>query len=145
MKNLTGPALSRILETVLYCRTNNYEETLCFYDDVLGLRDCRLFRDKPGIYRPGNSILLIFNTDETSRKQSPPPTGTSGRGHVCFEVLTGRYDDWKAQIAAADVEIIDEIAWSDPLTGRSFYCHDPAGNVVEFADRDIWPQPGVIE
>ncbi|MEQ8788558.1 MAG: hypothetical protein RIC55_19770 [Pirellulaceae bacterium] len=35
--------------------------------------------------------------------------------------------------------VIDEIDWMPPLRGRSFYFHDPAGNVLEIADRDIWP------
>jgi catechol 2,3-dioxygenase-like lactoylglutathione lyase family enzyme len=110
-----------------------------FYDDTLGLRDRRVFGDRAGVYRLGSSVLLIFNADETTVKQSPPASGTSGRAHTCFVVPPDSYEDWKSRIGVEGVAIIDEIEWTPPLVGRSFYFHDPAGNVLEIADRDIWP------
>ena len=134
-----GPRLERILETVLYCREGNLNDMMAFYDDVLELRNCRVFEDRPGVYRLNSSLLLIFNADETTEKGSPPPTGTAGRAHTCFVAPRNGYENWKNRLCAKGVEIIDEIEWTQPLTGRSFYFHDPAGNVLEIADQDIWP------
>jgi hypothetical protein len=98
-----------------------------------------MFADQPGLYQVGSSVLLIFNADETTVKQRPPPTGTSGAGHTCCTVTSDGYEDWKDRLDAASVAIIDEIEWTAPLVGRSFYFHDSAGNVLEIADRLIWP------
>ena len=139
MTQTVSQGLDRILETVLYCRTDNREATLQFYEDVLELGSRRVLPHSPGIYRLGASVLLIFNADETTVKKSPPPTGTTGRAHTCFAAPPNGYEVWKDRIRDAGVAIIDEIEWSPPLSGRSFYFHDPAGNVLEVADRDIWP------
>ena len=34
--------------------------------------------------------------------------------------------------------ILEEIEWENGV--RSFYFHDPAGNVLEIADGDLWPE-----
>jgi catechol 2,3-dioxygenase-like lactoylglutathione lyase family enzyme len=109
-----------------------------FYDDVLGLAECRISR---GGYRVGSGILLIFDADKSSSQSSPPPHGTIGRGHTCFVSPPGAYDHWQQSLRGAGVEVIEEIEWDKPFHGRSFYFHDPAGNVLEIADRDIWPTP----
>jgi len=128
--------LSGILETVLYCREDTREKMLRFYDDVLGLAECRISR---GGYRLGSGMLLVFNSDKSSSQSSPPPHGTMGRGHTCFVSPPGDYGRWQQWLRGAGVEIIEEIDWDTPFHGRSFYFHDPAGNVLEIADRDIWP------
>lgn len=128
--------LERILETVLHCRAENRDAMRRFYDRVLGLEARRISSFG---YRLGSSVLLIFDADRSAKQKSPPAHGTSGRAHTCFVAAPGDYDPWKDRIRAAGVEILEEIAWSPPLTGRSFYFHDPAGNVLEIADRDIWP------
>ncbi|MFO0837792.1 MAG: VOC family protein [Phycisphaerae bacterium] len=129
--------LAGVLETVLYCRDHNYAETIRFYENLLGLRNQRM-RGTNG-YRLGASILLIFNADRSANQASPPPHGTSGRAHTCFVAPKGAYQAWMDRIKAAGVAILEEIQWDPPLHGRSFYFHDPAGNVLEIADRDIWP------
>lgn len=131
------PGLNRILETVLYCREEAYEEMIRFYDLVLGLQEQRVFE---GMYRLGSGMLLLFSSEKSMVKVSPPPHGTAGRAHTCFVAPDGAYDHWKDWIQAASVPIIQEIHWTSPFHGRSFYFHDPAGNVLEIADRDIWPK-----
>ncbi len=137
---MTGnpPRLSRILETVLYCRDDNREDMMRFYTEVLGLGECRT---PAGGYRLGSGMLLIFNADRSAGQSSPPPHGTTGRAHACFVSPSGAYEGWKQWLLDAGVKIIEEIEWTPPLRGRSFYFHDPAGNVLEIADSDIWPQP----
>jgi catechol 2,3-dioxygenase-like lactoylglutathione lyase family enzyme len=36
------------------------------------------------------------------------------------------------------VPIVEEIEWDNGV--RSFYFHDPAGNVLEIAGGDMWPK-----
>jgi len=130
------PKLARILETVLYCPDAQRAEMERFYDDVLGLADRRV----GGLgYRLGPAVLLIFDADKAAAQSSPPAHGTKGRAHTCFVCPDGAYEEWKRWIADAGIEVLEEIAWTPPLSGRSFYFHDPAGNVLEIADRDIWP------
>ena len=130
------PRLNRILETVLYCRNDNYDDMVKFYDDTLGLRECSTHK---GGYRLGSGMLLIFNADESTDQSSPPPHGTKGRAHTCFVSPPGAYDTWKRSLVDDGVEIIEEIEWTPPPRGRSIYFHDPAGNVLEIADKDMWP------
>ena len=49
------------------------------------------------------------------------------------------YERWRERLTAAGVEIVQDSAWGGG--GRSFYFKDPAGNLLEIADCDFWPQP----
>jgi catechol 2,3-dioxygenase-like lactoylglutathione lyase family enzyme len=127
------PPLSGILETVLYCTSANEEATRSFYQDVLGLR--QIGRSS---YRAGGDVFLLFNRDKSSVQDEPPPHGASGSVHVCFLTDPDGYEPWKAKVAGSGAEIIQEITWDE--TGlRSFYFEDPAGNLLEIADGDLWP------
>jgi catechol 2,3-dioxygenase-like lactoylglutathione lyase family enzyme len=124
--------LSGILETVLYCTSQNEDVTRSFYEDVLGLRS--IGRSS---YRAGSDVFLLFNSDRSSIQEEPPPHGASGRVHVCFLTSPDAYGSWKERVAR-EAEIVQEITWDE--TGlRSFYFKDPAGNLLEIADGDLWP------
>jgi catechol 2,3-dioxygenase-like lactoylglutathione lyase family enzyme len=127
--------LAGILETVVYCTTENEEETRRFYRDVLGLEP---LREGSVAHRLGLGVFLLFNADESSGQDSPPAHGApDARVHTCFLAAPGEYERWKEQVAARGVEITKEIQWdSGP---RSFYFEDPAGNVLEIAEDDMWP------
>jgi len=127
--------LAGILETVVYCTTENEEATRRFYRDALGLDP--LGEDSVA-YRLGNGVFLLFNADESSAQDSPPAHGApDARVHTCFLAAAGEYERWKDRLAAEGVEITKEIEWgSGP---RSFYFEDPAGNVLEIAEADLWP------
>ena len=129
------PRLTGVLETVLYCSAGEMEDTRSFYEAVLGLRP---MWDGASMYRvaPG-SVLLIFDRDEVVDQDSPPAHGTTGRGHMCFLCPPEEYEAWKGRLLEREIEIIDELTWRDDL--RSFYFHDPAGNVLEIAEADMWP------
>ena len=117
---------------MLYCTSENEAEVRRFYEDTLGL-------DKLGFsfaYRIGAQMLLVFNADETRDQERPPAHGATGAAHACLLVPTAAYDEWKSYLRGAGVEITDEIEW--PNGRRSFYFEDPAGNVLEIADGDIW-------
>ena len=130
-----APSLSGVLETVVYCTTENEEATRRFYRDVLGLR---AFGATSGGHRVGTGVFLVFNRDESSVQDSPPAHGATGRVHVCFLASPDDYERWKAHLADHGVEIASEIEW--PSGPRSFYFDDPAGNVLEIAERDMWPE-----
>lgn len=126
--------LAGILETVVYCTSANAEETRRFYRDVLGLEPVR---EGSAAHRIGSGVFLLFNADESSVQNSPPAHGARGRVHTCFLAADGDYEEWKARLAEHGVEITEEIRW--PSGPRSFYFDDPAGNVLEIAEADMWP------
>jgi catechol 2,3-dioxygenase-like lactoylglutathione lyase family enzyme len=127
--------LAGILETVVYCTTENEEATRRFYREVLGLEPVR---EGSGAHRVGSGLFLVFNADESSVQDSPPAHGATGRVHSCFLAAEGEYEAWKQRLEAHGVEITQEIEW-DPRP-RSFYFEDPAGNVLEIAEADMWPR-----
>jgi catechol 2,3-dioxygenase-like lactoylglutathione lyase family enzyme len=123
-----------VLETCLYF--DDPEPIRSFYEDVLGFR---LISEDPGrfyFFRAGPTMLLLFHAGQALAQSSPPPHGATGPGHVCFRASEGDYDAWKARLSDGGIAVVEETSWPN---GRSFYFRDPAGNVLEIADRDIWP------
>lgn len=128
--------LAGILETVVYCTTENEEETRRFYRDVLGLQPVR---EDSVAHRIGSGVLLLFNADESSVQDSPPAHGArDARVHTCLLAVPEEYDRWKEKLRNEGVEIVQEIDWRQG--SRSFYFEDPAGNVLEIAEGDMWPR-----
>ncbi|HEV3480130.1 MAG TPA: VOC family protein [Gaiellaceae bacterium] len=128
--------LAGVLETVVYCTTENEEETRRFYREVLGLEPVR---ERSVAHRLGAGVFLLFNADESSVQESPPAHGApNARTHTCFVAAAGDYEEWKERLAARDVPITQEIEW--PSGPKSFYFEDPAGNVLEIAEADMWPR-----
>jgi catechol 2,3-dioxygenase-like lactoylglutathione lyase family enzyme len=127
--------LAGILETVVYCANENEVETRRFYRDVLGLEPVR---EDSVAHRIGTGVFLLFNADESSVQDSPPAHGRpDARVHTCFLAAPGDYERWKERLAEHNVQITEEIEW--PSGPRSFYFDDPAGNVLEIAETDMWP------
>jgi catechol 2,3-dioxygenase-like lactoylglutathione lyase family enzyme len=125
-----------ILETVVYCTTENEQATRRFYRDVLGLQPVR---EDSVAHRIGSGLFLVFNADDSSVQDSPPAHGArDSRVHTCFVAAPGEYERWKADLSAKGVEIVQEIERPSGL--RSFYFEDPAGNVLEIAEGDMWPR-----
>lgn len=129
------PRISGVLETVLYF--SDPERTETFYSDVLGMR---LLDREPGrslFYRAGASVFLLFKSDRTRTSGKLPAHGARGTIHTCFRVPASEYDAWKRHIESAGVPILKEVEWE---RGRTFYFHDPDGNLLEIANADIWPE-----
>jgi catechol 2,3-dioxygenase-like lactoylglutathione lyase family enzyme len=126
--------LAGVLETVVYCTTENEEETRRFYRDLLGLRP---FDEHSYGHRLPNGVFLLFNRDGSSVQEWPPPHGATGPVHTCFVAAPGDYESWREELQAKGVEIVKEIEWE--RGARSFYFDDPAGNLLEIAERDMWP------
>lgn len=124
--------LTGILETVLYCTQENEDETRRFYEEVLQLRKVSRWS-----YRLGSQLFLLFNSEETKTQEWPPAHGAVGSGHICFTVTVDAYEPWQSYLEDQDIEVIEEIDWSRGI--RSFYFCDPAGNLLEIANGDMWP------
>ena len=130
-----APPTASVLETVLYFTDERRTER--FYSDVMGFR---LVRREPGrslFYRAGSSVLLLFRPDETLRGDKLPPHGATGPGHTCFLVPPDAYEAWHRHLRTRGVDVIQEVDWD---RGKTFYFHDPYGNVLEIANADIWPE-----
>jgi catechol 2,3-dioxygenase-like lactoylglutathione lyase family enzyme len=133
--------VSGVLETVLYYTSEH--ESFDFYSETMGFHPIGREPGRSMFFRAGASVFLLFNADATTKGGMLPPHGATGPGHTCFQVPDEEYAAWKEYLAEQDVEIIKEVTWplgstGDDVRGRSFYFHDPSGNVLEIADSDFW-------
>jgi catechol 2,3-dioxygenase-like lactoylglutathione lyase family enzyme len=134
----TGSGFDRVLETVLYYDGAIRVQMEYFYSEVLGLREVTRFDDGVA-YRVGEGILLLFDTEKLARRTEPYSRhGAEGAGHVCLSAAPGAYEGWKERLVGHDVRIDHEAGW--PGGARSVYFRDPANNLLEIADRDLWPE-----
>jgi catechol 2,3-dioxygenase-like lactoylglutathione lyase family enzyme len=131
-----APRLGAVLETCLYHDTADRERMEAFYGDVLDLEVTAEWPDGVA-FRVGEGVVLLFDRDRLGDGEGPiKEHGTRGSGHACFVVEAGAYAAWKERLAAGGVEITHEQEW--PGGRLSFYFNDPAGNLLEIADGDLW-------
>lgn len=128
-----------VLEAALYASDLDTAEH--FYGTVLGLERIARHDDRHIFFRCGQTVVLIFNADETVKTASPgalpvPPHGATGAGHLCFRVSGDRLNDMVAKLTAAGVAIEADFRW--PTGARSIYFRDPAGNSLECAEPKLW-------
>ncbi len=128
-----------VLEAALYASDLDAAEH--FYGTVLGLERIARHDDRHIFFHCGQTVVLIFNADETVKAASPgalpvPPHGATGAGHLCFRVSGDRLDDMVAKLTAAGVAIEADFRW--PTGARSIYFRDPAGNSLECAEPKLW-------
>jgi catechol 2,3-dioxygenase-like lactoylglutathione lyase family enzyme len=84
-------------------------------------------------------VLLLFDRAGLADRDGPiADHGTTGPGHACLIAPGEAYEEARQRVAASDAEITHEHRWDEGR--RSFYFHDPAGNLLEVADGDLWPQ-----
>ncbi len=129
--------LARVLETVLYYASDQQDAVEQFYENVLGLESLGLGRWSLA-FRLGQGVVLLFDRERSSTQDEPPPHGASGSIHAAFLAAPGEYDAWKERLADRGVALIEEIAWESGV--RSCYFNDPAGNLLEIAERDLWAE-----
>jgi catechol 2,3-dioxygenase-like lactoylglutathione lyase family enzyme len=129
-----------VLETCLYAADLGAAER--FYVTVIGLAVHGRVESRHVFFRCGRGMFLVFNPATTTQgmhvngAESRLPHGSTGAGHVAFEVTASSLDAWRVKLAARAVAIEAEVTW--PGGGRSIYFRDPAGNSVELATRQIW-------
>jgi catechol 2,3-dioxygenase-like lactoylglutathione lyase family enzyme len=131
------PAVDAVLETALYHEPSERAPMERFYCELLGLPAVARWPDGVAL-RLGPGVLLLFDRARLADREGPiADHGTKGPGHVCLTARGDGYDAARRRVAEAGVEIAHDHEWDGG--GRSFYFRDPAGNLVEIADSDLWP------
>lgn len=128
--------ISRIKETCIYVR--DLEATRDFYVDRIGLQLISLARGRHVFFRAGESVLLCFLAAETEKETALPPHGAHGSVHFAFEVPKEEYGPALQKLKDAAVGILHEHTWPNGL--RSFYFHDPDGNLAEIIEEGLWEE-----
>jgi catechol 2,3-dioxygenase-like lactoylglutathione lyase family enzyme len=131
-------ALAGVLETSLYHAASETAAIERFYGELLRLRV--VSRWPGGIaLRAGGSVLLLFERETLAERPGPiADHGTTGPGHACLLAADpAAYESWRERLLGAGVEITHEHEWEGGR--RSLYFNDPAGNLLEIADGDLWP------
>jgi catechol 2,3-dioxygenase-like lactoylglutathione lyase family enzyme len=133
-----GPAeLGGVLETSLYHDAGEAAAVERFYTQDLGLRVVSRW---PGGFalRAGAGVLLLFDRSVLAKRDGPIAAhGTVGPGHACLVAPADAYDGWRERLENAGVEVTHEHEWDGGR--RSLYFTDPAGNLLEIASGDLWP------
>jgi catechol 2,3-dioxygenase-like lactoylglutathione lyase family enzyme len=125
----------KIKETCLYI--NDLEKSKKFYHELLELPLISYLPGKHLFLRAGQSVLLLFNPEDSKLKITPPPHFGSGKQHFAFEVSTKDYRHAKEEIRSKGIQIIDEIIWKSGK--ESFYFKDPEDNILEIVpDSGVW-------
>ncbi len=133
----SAPVLTGVLETVLYYPEAERGRIHEFYGGTLALREVAGWPDGTA-YRLGAGVLLLFCRELLAERDGPIAAhGSRGPGHTCLLAEPGTYETWRRRLEGAGVEITHEEQWSEGK--RSFYFEDPAGNLLEVAEADIWP------
>ena len=132
---MSVPPLTGVLETILYF--DDEPATARFYGDIMGFRSIGHDPGRFLFYRAGTSVFLLFRRDAVRGANGKLPAhGADGTIHTCFQVPVEAYEAWKRYLPEQGVPVMQEVEWP---RGRSFYFEDPAGNLLEIANRDIWP------
>lgn len=133
------PALSAILETVLY--VDDLGRAAAFYETVMGLpvlhADGRM--RAYDVARRGTLLLFIrggtLEPVETPGGTIPPHDG-SGPLHVAFAIEKAALSEWEAHLAGHAVGVESSTDW--PRGGHSIYFRDPDGHLLELATPGLW-------
>ena len=126
-----------LLETALYYDAAVEGPMTEVYERVLGLRVVARWPDGRAL-RIGGTVVLLFERERLAEREGPiADHGSLGPGHACFRVERGEYESWRGRLAER-VGVVHEHDW--PGGRRSFYFRDPAGNLLEIADGDLWPE-----
>jgi catechol 2,3-dioxygenase-like lactoylglutathione lyase family enzyme len=127
--------LGGLLEVALYHDAAEEEAMAAMYG-ALELDRVAAWPDGAA-YRLGDVLVLLFVRERLAEREGPiADHGSAGPGHVCFTVPPGEYEAWIHRVAGI-AEITHEHEWKGGR--RSFYFRDPAGNLLEVADGDLWP------
>ena len=123
------------LESVLYAE--DLEAAKAFYADFLGLPVISFDPTRSLFLRCEGSVLIVFKASKTIIPDSGVPAhGTTGPGHLAFSATEDEIETWRGRLGTEGVSLIEEIRW--PRGAHSIYFKDPAGNILEFATRNLW-------
>lgn len=130
---------SGVLEAAVYCR--DLDAARDFYGRKLGLEEIVAVENRHVFFRCGNTMVLVFNPDETTKpprdpRMPVPAHGASGPGHLCFTVPSEQLAAAEKLMSEKGIEA--EAAFNWPNGARSVYFRDPAGNSIEFSEAALW-------
>ncbi|SDY06403.1 VOC family protein [Citreimonas salinaria] len=133
------PALSAILETVLY--VDDLDRAAAFFETVMGLPVLHADSRMRTYDVAGRGTLLLFIRGGTLEPvETPggtiPPHDGSGPLHVAFAIEKAELSDWKAHLADHGVVVESSTDW--PRGGQSIYFRDPDGHLLELATPGLW-------
>jgi len=126
--------IARIKETCIY--VSDLDQTERFYQGQLGLPVIAKVTGRHIFFRAGESVLLCFIAAQTEKEAELPPHGARGCIHFAFEVSREEYPSSLATLQQKGIAILHEHTWKAGL--RSFYFHDPDGNLVEVIEEGLW-------
>lgn len=126
--------IARIKETCIYVQ--DLQRTKNFYADSLGLPVISTVDGRHIFFRAGDSVLLCFIAAKTEEEKELPPHGARGCIHFAFEVERKDYAAALDKIKSLRIPVLHEQSWKNNI--RSFYFHDPDGNLVEIIEAGLW-------
>lgn len=126
--------VNHILESSLY--VSNIDRAEQFYANLFDIKTFSRDGDRHVFFKIGDSMLLIFNVNESKKNGTVPSHGAVGESHLAFTVEHKSLDFWRKRLKAQEVEIEQEYEW--PSGGKSIYFRDPFQNSIELATSDIW-------
>jgi catechol 2,3-dioxygenase-like lactoylglutathione lyase family enzyme len=126
--------ICRIKETCIY--VSDLQRTRNFYAESLGLPVISIVEGRHIFFHAGDSVLLCFIAAKTLKEKDLPPHGAKGAVHFALEVEEAEYPAALEKIRKLSIPILHEQVWKNGL--RSFYFHDPDGNLVEIIEEGLW-------
>lgn len=124
----------KIKEVCLY--SSDIESAREFYEQVMGFQFFGEVKGRHVFFRVGDLMLLIFNPELTKNDSMLPSHFAVGSQHIAFEVSIDEYVIRMLKLKELGISILHEQTWKNG--GKSFYFHDPAGNLLEIVQPGIW-------
>lgn len=124
--------IARVIETCLY--VEDVERAAAWYVDVLGLERVAGSPPRDVFLKAGDTMLLLFQPEETTKTADVPSHGARGVQHIALGVED--VEPWRERLADRGVMITAEASFG---AGHSLYFDDLDGNVVELVGRGTWP------
>jgi catechol 2,3-dioxygenase-like lactoylglutathione lyase family enzyme len=133
------PAISRVLETALYC--DNLDTTARFYQELLGLTPLVANERIVALDAGQGTVLLLFQRHATldpvvTARGTVPVHDGSGPVHFALAVSAEDLPVWETRLTAAGIGIDGRVTWE--RGGRSIYFRDPENHSVELATPGTW-------
>ncbi|MEJ8804256.1 VOC family protein [Pontibacter sp. H249] len=126
--------IKKIKETCLY--VNDLKKCKAFYHNQLGFEVIGEVKDRHIFFRAGESVLLCFIAEASSKGGNLPPHFGAGQLHLAFEVSKADYPTWKEKIAKFSIPIEQEFDWGGGYL--SFYFRDPDKHLLEVVMEGMW-------